>query len=119
MKTQHITLLTICAGALASCAPYPGPNPNGPNGANRGTTPSQTAGPEVPAPQVDAHRNIPTGHPDPQGRPNMIVSPYRPYNIIDVKGYRSGDIVGDPSTAKVNPSTGKLDMKTSKHFRIP
>lgn len=49
----------------------------------------------------------------------MVVSPYRPYNIIDVKGYRRGDIVGDPSTAKVNPATGQPDLSTSKHFRIP
>jgi|TARA_B110000483_G_C17963610_1_gene453060 hypothetical protein len=49
----------------------------------------------------------------------MVVSPFRPYNIIDVKGYRSGDIVGDPSTAKVNATTGKLDTNTSKRFRIP
>jgi hypothetical protein len=49
----------------------------------------------------------------------MVVSPFRPYNIIDVKGYRSGDIVGAPSTAKVNATTGKLDTNTSKRFRIP
>ena len=76
-------------------------------------------GPEVPAPMVESRSKVPTCHPDPQGRSNMVVSPYRPYNIIDVKGYRSGDIVGDPSTAKVNPATGKLDTNTSKHFRIP
>jgi hypothetical protein len=63
--------------------------------------------------------NAPTGHPDPKGRANMVVSPYRPYNIIDVKGYRSGDIVGDPSTAIVNPSTGRREASTAKYFRIP
>ncbi len=120
MKTQHITLLTITAAALASCAPYPAPNPNNPNSPGfTSQSPASTAGPEVPAPRVETQGKVPVGHPDPQGRANMVVSPYRPYNVIDVKGYRSGDIVGDPSTAKVNPSTGKLDTKTSKHFRIP
>ncbi len=112
MKTQHITLLTIAAAALASCVPTPAPNPNA-----LGFT--QAPGSEVPAPKVASQRRVPMGHPDPQGRPNMVVSPFRPYNIIDVKGYRSGDIVGDPSTAKVNATTGKLDTNTSKRFRIP
>lgn len=49
----------------------------------------------------------------------MVVSPYRPYNIIDITGYSSGDIVGDPSTAMVNPTTGKRDPRTVRHFRIP
>ena len=49
----------------------------------------------------------------------MVVSPYRPYNIIDVSGYRSGDIVGDPSTAIVNPRTGRRDPNSAKYFRIP
>lgn len=49
----------------------------------------------------------------------MVVSPYRPYNVIDITGYRSGDIVGDPSTAAVNSTTGKRDANTIKHFRIP
>ena len=57
-------------------------------------------------------------HPDPQGRANMVVSPYRPYNIIDVSGYRSGAIVGDPSTAKIS-SSGKPIASTAKFFRIP
>ncbi|MBT8044240.1 MAG: hypothetical protein KJO79_04755 [Verrucomicrobiae bacterium] len=122
MKIQHIVILTVVAAALASCAPVPPPNPNGMGGAGTpgvSTPTPQFTGPEVPAPMVESNRKVPTGHPDPQGRPNMVVSPYRPYNVIDVKGYRSGEIVGDPSTAKVNPSTGKLDLSTAKHFRIP
>ena len=95
--------------AIASCAPTPPPASNNPG----------TPGAEVPAPQTGVASNVPMGHPDPQGRPNMVVSPYRPYNVIDVKGYRSGEIVGDPSTAKVNPTTGKLDSRTAKYFRIP
>jgi len=49
----------------------------------------------------------------------MIVSPYSPYNIIDITGYSSGDVVGDPSTGKVNPTTGRIDINTCKSFRIP
>ncbi len=111
MNTRNIIILTASAAALASCAPVPAPY--GQDSA------SGVSGPAVSAPVVKQNLKVPTGHPDPQNRPNMVVSPYRPYNIIDVKGYKSGEIVGDPSTAKVNPSTGKPDLSTSKHFRIP
>lgn len=73
----------------------------------------------VPAPEVPDLNDIPVGRPDPTGRKNMVISPYRPYNLIDVKGYRSGDIAGDPSTARTDPKTGKIIESTSKYFRIP
>ncbi len=109
MNTRNIIILTASAAALASCAPAP---------YGQGNT-SQAPTPGASAPAAESNISVPTGHPDPQNRPNMVVSPYRPYNIIDVKGYKSGEIVGDPSTAKVNPSTGRPDLSTSKHFRIP
>ncbi len=108
MNTRNIIILTASAAALASCAPAPAPY-------GQGNTPT----PGASAPAAESNISVPIGHPDPQNRPNMVVSPYRPYNIIDVKGYKSGEIVGDPSTAKVNPSTGRPDLSTSKHFRIP
>ena len=78
---------------------------------------SQSSG-TVPAPNVPDLNDIPVGRPDPAGRKNMVISPFRPYNIIDVKGYRSGDIAGDPSTAKRDAS-GKIIESTSKYFRLP
>ena len=48
----------------------------------------------------------------------MVISPYRPYNLIDVKGYKSGEIVGDPSTATLD-SAGKPIPSTIKNFRLP
>jgi len=107
MKTKHIFLLTATAAALVSC------NPVGL------TTNTPTVGSDVPAPKVEGVAKVPLAHPTPDGKKDTVISPYRPYNVIDVKGYKSGDIVGDPSTAKVNPATGKLDLSTSKHFRIP
>ena len=73
----------------------------------------------VPAPEVAALNKIPLARPHPTGKKNMVISPYRPYNIIDVKGYRKGDIAGDPSTAKTDPKTGKIIESTAKYFRIP
>lgn len=106
MNIRPVLATASAAFLFASCADVPTPGA------------ATASGDEVPAPRIDA-ANVPAGHPDPQGRPNMVVSPYRPYNVIDVKGYRSGEIVGDPSTAKVNPATGKLDASTAKYFRVP
>jgi len=112
MKTQHIAILAITAAVLVACDPNnSSPNPSAP--------PSSSSGAEVPAPQVAGESNVPVGRRTPDGKTNMVISPFRPYNVIDVKGYRSGDIVGDPSTAQTDPATGKLNLNTSKHFRIP
>ena len=113
MKIQHlfIALLTISTSTLIlSCSPY---------SSNMGSRDHWYSSFVEPTPELRKYKKIPVGHPDPQGRSNMVVSPYRPYNVIDISGYKSGDIVGDPSTAAVNPSTGKRDANTIKHFRIP
>lgn len=33
--------------------------------------------------------------------PNEVISPYEPYNIIDVEGFRSGQLARDPSNSKI------------------
>ena len=106
MTIQQAALLFATVVALASCAPFPGSQ-------------SASSDSDVQAPQAKKHKKVPTGYPDPQGRANMVVSPYRPYNSIDITGYGSGDIVGDRSTAIVNPATGRVELSTSKYFRIP
>ncbi len=100
---MKITLIIMTAGVaalLSSCSP---------------TSTSST----VPAPEVAELGKIPVGRPDPKGNPKMIISPYRPYNLIDITGNSSGDIVGDPSTARKDPTTGKIIESTSKYFLIP
>lgn len=119
MKISHLSLIALTAAAFASCAPFP-TSPTGVNNSNNQAGGTQTTPQgEVPAPVVDAANNIPVGRPSPDGKKNMVLSPYAPYNIIDVSGYKSGDIVGDPSTANVDPATGKLNLRTAKHFRLP
>lgn len=55
------------------------------------------------------------------GKPvkDHYISPYRPYNPIVAKGFRSGQTAGDPSTIKNDPKTGKPDLSTMKIFQIP
>lgn len=33
--------------------------------------------------------------------PNRVISPYKPYNVIDVEGFRSGQLAKDPSNGKI------------------
>ncbi len=33
--------------------------------------------------------------------PNRVLSPYPPYNVIDVEGFRSGQLAKDPSNGKI------------------
>ncbi len=33
--------------------------------------------------------------------PNRVLSPYAPYNVIDVQGFRSGQLAKDPSNGKI------------------
>lgn len=60
--------------------------------------------------------------------PNTAISPYAPYNVLDITGYKAGDKVCDPSTIPVdpttgkqyiNPTTGRLDVKKGKYFLVP
>lgn len=95
MKTTHLLIISLLAGFLASCAQYSA-EPNTP--VTAGSIPLATA--------IEAE-------------PNMVISPYKPYNKIDVKGYKSGETVGDPSTAIIDPKTGKANMSTVKAFLIP
>jgi hypothetical protein len=47
------------------------------------------------------------------------VSPFRPYNPIVAKGFKSGQVAGDPSTIKTDPDTGKPDKSSMKIFKLP
>lgn len=99
MKTTLLVAIASVLTLLSACTPNSG----------SGT---------VPAPNVPDLKDIPVARPDPSGRKNLVISPYRPYNLIDVKGYSSGDVAGDPSTAQKDAS-GKIIESTSKYFLIP
>lgn len=43
--------------------------------------------------------DYPVGHPTSER--NQVISPYSPYNIIDVRGYHPGQLVRDPSNNEI------------------
>jgi hypothetical protein len=66
-----------------------------------------------PPPRIDPYGN-PTPDPTPMvtprpeypvakrtANPNEVISPYSPYNVIDVEGFKSGDLAKDPSNKKI------------------
>lgn len=92
-------------GTFEPIPPAGGPAATPPPGQTRDTGPR--------APQID-----PYGNPDPDAtprpvprpeypvakrtaNPNEVISPYAPYNVIDVEGFKSGDLAKDPSNKKI------------------
>lgn len=64
----------------------------------------------------------------PSIKPNTVISPYPPYNVLDTTGASSGDKLCDPSTIPIDPATGKQyvnpatglpDVKRGKYFIVP
>lgn len=91
-------------GTYEPVPPYgnPGPPLTGP--------PRETA---PPPPRIDPYGN-PTPDPTPMvkprpdypvakrtANPNEVISPYAPYNVIDVEGFESGGLAKDPSNKKI------------------
>ncbi len=37
----------------------------------------------------------------PTTRPDQVLSPYAPYNVIDVEGFKTGQLAKDPSNGKI------------------
>jgi len=109
-------LAAAAAIVLASCTPPPVPpprfTPNPPyppqplDPYDQTTDPyGQAADPAAPtpsAPQPEAPQT-PGTYPNAQrtADPNQVISPYAPYNIIDVEGFRSGQLARDPSNQKI------------------
>ena len=87
------------AASIAPVATIPVQNP-----------PQMSGGLPVARPLLDANA---------QTVKNVFISPYPPHNPIDTSGYKSGDIVGDPSAARKSTKTGKPMLTTSKTFRLP
>ena len=109
MTQKTIFSLIVAAAALtfSSCVN----NNNNSNNPNALNTTGISGGYPVAKPMVDPK----TG----QAVKDHYVSPFRPYNPIVAKGFKSGQLAGDPSTIKVDPKTGKPNKATMKVFKLP
>lgn len=71
----------------------PAPSPGG-------SSAPQTRPAPAPAPPANPGRpEYPTA--ERTDRPNYVLSPYAPYNVIDVTGFKSGQLAKDPSNGKI------------------
>lgn len=78
--------------------PRPYPEPDGRYGPGRQLPPEPQPAPQ-PAPQPTRDQ-YPTA--ERTNNPNQVISPYGPdYNVIDVEGFRSGQLAKDPSNGKI------------------
>jgi len=113
-----LSLITLLAAALgtASCippeeAPPPRFQPNPPFAPDQvypdepqndvSPPPQRLQQPQPPAPQ--ARPNATGGYPTAQrtANPDQVLSPYEPFNVIDVAGFKSGQLARDPSNQKI------------------
>ena len=86
--------------------PYGNPPPVDPYGNAGQQDPRQgIQDPNVPQPPVNPPTNVDPAPKYPVAEktknPNEVVSPYPPYNVIDVSGFKSGQKAKDPSNKKI------------------
>ena len=96
MKKIAITLVAISLSLFSSCT-------------NSVSNSSDITNPAL------KNKNYPTAHP--HGK-NIVISPYKPYNLIDIKGIKPGQYARDMSTA-IKGADGKPLTSSAKIFQVP
>jgi hypothetical protein len=106
---MHKTLLAAATALLAACTPPPEvppprfkPNPPYPPEIVGPYAPPQdntSTDPAPPPPEPTRPGEHPTARRT--ANPNEVISPYEPYNIIDIEGFRTGQLARDPSNNKI------------------
>ena len=105
-KTMIKLLLTMAAGSallLVSCEPIPiypdhrHPRPNSPGGNDQPQTDRPDGQSDIINPPTQSEHPVAqrTAH------PNHVISPFSPFNVINVEGFRSGQLAKDPSNGKI------------------
>lgn len=100
-------LLTMAAGSaflLVSCEPIPihpdhrRPRPH-PPGHREQPEPDRPEGEGEEKPKPPTRDDYPVAQAT--ANPNHVISPYSPFNVINVEGFRSGQLAKDPSNGKI------------------
>jgi hypothetical protein len=99
-------ILTMAAGSallLVSCEPIPiHPDQRRP----RPYPPGEQGQPQPDRPEGEEKLITPPTREDypvaqRTANPNHVISPYSPFNVINVEGFRSGQLAKDPSNGKI------------------
>lgn len=108
MSKLSIAAVVTCFSSLVACIPpdlpparfHPNP-PYPPTPVDTYRQPSDVAPPEErsPAPTPPGIGGYPTA--TRTTNPNQVLSPYEPFNVIDVEGFKTGQLARDPSNQKI------------------
>lgn len=97
--SRHLLLCLIAVLPLVSCDPFDLVEPRPYRGPARPPQPEPQPQPD-PGPDP---RPVPDRYPMAQRteNPNQVLSPFPPYNVIDVTGFTSGQLARDPSNQQI------------------
>jgi len=106
--TRHLVLVVSPVLLLASCDPFELVEPRQPRPLPRHSDQRQNPPDrnpnenEVQRPNPD-NRPVPERYPvaERTANPNQVISPFPPYNVIDVTGFNSGQLARDPSNNEI------------------
>ncbi len=105
MKLRLLFIAAVGLAGLFSCTGPPAPRFQTDPTFYSDTAPAGYEQADV-APTTDATQPAPVsqgGYPTAQrtANPEQVISPYEPYNVIDVAGFASGKLARDPSNQKI------------------
>ncbi|MEO8614814.1 MAG: hypothetical protein ABI600_06720 [Luteolibacter sp.] len=110
MSKFSLAAVVTCFSSLVACIPpevpparfHPNP-PYAPTPVDPYSQPSDVAPPvdpsPAPAPAPPGIGGYPTA--TRTANPNQVLSPYEPFNVIDVEGFKTGQLARDPSNQKI------------------
>lgn len=107
MSKHPLAIAAACLAGLASCTPPPPvPPPRfqpDPPFAPEQVSPYDSQADVAPPPAPGQAPTATGGYPTAQrtANPDQVLSPYEPYNVIDVAGFKSGQLARDPSNQKI------------------
>lgn len=108
LKSPSLILLAVVLGLFSCTPPEPVPPPRfmptppfAPEPVYPDEPQSDVSPPPPPSPQPPPTAT--GGYPTAQrtANPDQVLSPYEPYNVIDVAGFKSGQLARDPSNQKI------------------
>lgn len=104
--SRYLPLCLMALLPLASCDPFDLVEPRPMHGNPRYRPAPQPEPQPEPGPGLQPepdNRPVPDRYPTAErtANPNQVLSPYPPYNVIDVTGFNPGQLARDPSNDRI------------------